>query len=92
MLNRNNNANVTTAHEKSAFSIQPTATDRLLLSPYKAKNTLMQQYANLGITYNPKIEPLRVLFNAYFGESTNGIVFQEMRETRGLAYSAQAQW
>ena len=91
MLNRNNNANVTTAHEKSAFSIQPTTTDRLLLSPYKAKNTLMQQYANLGMTYNPKIEPLRVLFNAYFGESTNGIVFQEMRETRGLAYSAQAQ-
>lgn len=51
----------------------------------------MQQYTNLGMTYNPQIEPLRVLFNAYFGESTNSIVFQEMRETRGLAYSAQAQ-
>lgn len=91
MLNRTPDLDITPAADSSAYHIQPTGTDRLLLSPYKAKNTLMQQYTNLGMTYNPQIEPMRVLFNAYFGESTNSIVFQEMRETRGLAYSAQAQ-
>ena len=30
------------------------------------------------------------LFNEYFGGGMNGIVFQEMREARGLAYSASA--
>ena len=72
----------------TTYRISPTHTNRVLLSPYSAKNTLMQQVSNLGITYNARIEPLRVLFNAYFGGS---IVFQEMRETRGLAYSAQAE-
>jgi predicted Zn-dependent peptidase len=31
------------------------------------------------------------LYNEYFGGGMNAIVFQEMREARGLAYSAQAQ-
>jgi predicted Zn-dependent peptidase len=30
------------------------------------------------------------MYNEYFGGSMNAIVFQEMREARGLAYSAQA--
>ncbi|MDV7393074.1 insulinase family protein, partial [Arthrospira platensis SPKY1] len=32
------------------------------------------------------------LFNAYFGGGMNAIVFQEMREKRGLAYSASARY
>ena len=30
------------------------------------------------------------LFNEYFGNGMNGVVFQELRESRGLAYSASA--
>ena len=32
------------------------------------------------------------MFNAYFGGGMNGIVFQELRESRGLAYSASARY
>jgi len=32
------------------------------------------------------------MYNAYFGGSMNSIVFQEMREARGLAYSANASY
>ena len=32
----------------------------------------------------------RTLYNEYFGGNMNAVVFQEMREARGLAYSAQA--
>ena len=36
------------------------------------------------------IEPARQLYVEYFGGGMNSIVFQEMRESRGLAYSAGA--
>ena len=35
-------------------------------------------------------DPGVTLYNEYFGGSMNAIVFQEMRESRGLAYSANA--
>ena len=34
--------------------------------------------------------PVKALFNEYFGGGMNTIVFQELREARGLAYSASA--
>ncbi|MBQ4003125.1 MAG: insulinase family protein, partial [Bacteroidaceae bacterium] len=37
-------------------------------------------------------EPGRVLYNEYFGGGMNAIVFQEMREARGLAYNAFANY
>ena len=33
---------------------------------------------------------MQAVFNEYFGGGMNGIVFQEMREARGLAYNASA--
>ena len=50
----------------------------------------MAQISNLDKKYDPAIEPTRELYNEYFGGGMNSIVFQEMRETRGLAYSAWA--
>jgi predicted Zn-dependent peptidase len=38
--------------------------------------------------YNKEIVPVVRLFNEYFGGSMNSIVFQEIRESKGLAYSA----
>ncbi|MEI6899440.1 MAG: insulinase family protein, partial [Bacteroidota bacterium] len=40
--------------------------------------------------YNKALVPVTRLFNEYFGGSMNSIVFQEIRESKGLAYSAYA--
>ncbi len=40
--------------------------------------------------YNKDLVPVSRLFNEYFGGSMNSIVFQEIRESKGLAYSAYA--
>ncbi len=37
--------------------------------------------------YNAKLVPASTLFNQYFGGGMNSIVFQEIREAQGLAYS-----
>ncbi len=68
---------------------QPMET-KVFLAPYDAKNLYMLQYANRGEAYDSAIEPSRQLYNEYFGGWMNAIVLQEMRESRGLAYSAGA--
>jgi len=45
-----------------------------------------------GVLFDKNVEPIRDMYNDYFGGSMNGIVFQEMREARGLAYSAYANY
>ena len=50
--------------------------------------TLEQRGAD--IKFDVASNPARSLYNEYFGGSMNAVVFQEMREARGLAYSAFA--
>ena len=50
----------------------------------------MSMVSNRGEIFDPAIDPVLSLYNEYFGGSMNAIVFQEMREARGLAYSAGA--
>ena len=40
--------------------------------------------------FSPAIMPQVSMFNAYYGGGMNSIIFQEIREARGLAYSAYA--
>jgi len=47
-------------------------------------------FHNENRDWNPEEAALKALFNEYYGGSMNAIVFQEMREARGLAYSAGA--
>ncbi|MFT5430386.1 MAG: putative Zn-dependent peptidase, partial [Myxococcota bacterium] len=42
--------------------------------------------------YNPELFPEVELYNNYFAGGMNGIVFQELRESRALAYTAQARY
>lgn len=42
------------------------------------------------VPFNPELLPLARLFNEYYGGSMGSIIFQEMREARGLAYTAFA--
>jgi len=60
------------------------------IAPYEAKQLYMYGFSNNGDKFDPAAEPMRQLYNEYFGGSMNSIVFQEMRESRSLAYSAWA--
>jgi predicted Zn-dependent peptidase len=42
------------------------------------------------VTFDPAIYPAQSMFNTYYGGTMNAVVFQEIREARGLAYSAYA--
>lgn len=43
-------------------------------------------------TYDEALTVPSSLYNSYFGTSMSSVVFQELREARALAYSAQAQY
>jgi predicted Zn-dependent peptidase len=76
--------------EGQQFTRQLSEATKVYLAHYDAKQIYMAQYSNRGERFDPAIEPARVMYNEYFGGSMNSIVFQEMRESRGLAYSAGA--
>ncbi len=69
-----------------------TPATEVLIAPYDAKNVYMCQYQNHGQGWTPERQPVISLFNEYFGGGMNALVFQELRETRGLAYSASAMY
>ena len=69
-----------------------TPKNEILLAPYDAKNIYMIQYHNENRQWNPEDEAKVEVFNEYFGGGMNGVVFQELRESRGLAYSAWADY
>ncbi len=62
--------------------------NEIFIAPYEAKNIYLRKYQDEGKPFNPDNGALVSLFNEYFGGSMNAIVFQELRETRGLAYNA----
>lgn len=61
-----------------------------MLAPYAAAQVYMAAISNRGEKFDPNIYPVATLYNEYFGGGMNSIVFQELREARGLAYSASA--
>ena len=67
-----------------------TTQNEVWIAPYDAKNIYMTQYINEGKQWTPEQAPINALFGEYFGGGMNAIVFQELREARGLAYSAGA--
>ena len=68
----------------------PTAGNKVYLAQYDANQIRYRQISNRGEKYQPEIAARLNLYNEYFGGGMNTIVFQEMREARGLAYSANA--
>jgi predicted Zn-dependent peptidase len=78
--------------EAKPYEEQATPQTEILLAPYDAKNIYMIQYHNENKEWTPENAPVNALFNEYFGGGMNTIVFQELREARGLAYSAAARY
>ena len=72
------------------YAKQQTAQDEIWIAPYDAKNIYLRMYHNEGRPFNLDEAATIALFNQYFGGGMNGIVFQELRESRGLAYNAMA--
>lgn len=75
---------------EAAFKEQPTG-GKVLFAHYDAKQVYLTMSSKLG-KYDKALAPVVTLYNEYFGGSMNAIVFQELREARGLAYSASAQY
>ena len=63
---------------------------KVFLAQYDAKQLYYLQFSNRGETFDPFEAAGINMYNEYFGGGMNAIVFQEMREARGLAYSASA--
>ncbi len=80
---------IPTKYEPVYYQVKPEETV-IYIAPYNAKQLYMTMFANLGGKYDLAKAPLATLYNEYFGGSMNSIVFQEMRESRSLAYSAGA--
>jgi len=62
----------------------------VVIAPYDAAQIYYFQYSNRGEKFDASAAPGLSLYNEYFGGGMNTVVFQEMREARGLAYSAWA--
>ena len=74
------------------YEFQETPQTEIIMAPYDAKNIYLRQYHNEGKQWKPENAPVEALFNEYFGGGMNTVVFQELRETRGLAYNASAMY
>ncbi len=60
------------------------------LAEYDANQIYYLQYSNREEMFDKQEEPYIKMYNDYFSGGMNAIVFQEMREARGLAYTASA--
>ena len=76
--------------QNKPYVAQATPQNEILIAPFDAKNIYMRMYHNDQHQWNPADAPVQALFNEYYGGGMNTVVFQEMRETRGLAYNAYA--
>ncbi len=47
---------------------------------------------NKGGLYSENMIPLLQLYNAYFGDGMSGVVFQDLRESKALAYSVYSRY
>ena len=69
---------------------QQTTDNQVVLVQYESAQLLLLQYSDRGERYDASQAPAVAFYNEYFGGGMNAIVFQEMREARGLAYTAAA--
>lgn len=81
--------------KNESIKLQQTDEPKVIIAPYDAKQIYMISYSNTGEIFDPAAKEnnaLAGMYNEYFGGGMNSIVFQEMREARGLAYSANAMY
>lgn len=72
--------------ERVVFEEKPTEESKVYWTDYEMVQSEII-FLNRGDQYNNDLVPEVRLFNEYFGGGMNSIVFQEIREAQGLAYS-----
>ncbi|MCD7970548.1 MAG: insulinase family protein [Alistipes sp.] len=70
------------------YTYRTTDDHKVYLVNYDSPQLYYVQLSNRGEMFDPAIDGRATMFNEYFGGGMNSIVFQEMREARGLAYMA----
>lgn len=78
--------------KNESVKLQSVTAPKIIIAPYNAKQIYMISYSNTGEIFDPAKTPIVSMYNEYFGGGMNSVVFQEMREARGLAYSANARY
>ncbi|MCL1968172.1 MAG: insulinase family protein [Bacteroidetes bacterium] len=73
------------------FNRLPVTENQVYFVHYDAKQARLYTYSD-GTPFNLNELPVINMYNQYFGGSMNAIVFQEMREKRSLAYTAQSRY
>ena len=79
-----------TVAKNETFKYQRADENIVYFAPYDANQIYLSALSNREEMFDLEKMPIITLYNEYFGGGMNGIVFQEMREARGLAYSASA--
>ena len=83
-------ATLKAVEKNETFQYQRADENIVYIAPYDANQIYMSAVSNQGEQYDVAKTPIITLYNEYFGGGMNSIVFQEMREARGLAYSSSA--
>jgi predicted Zn-dependent peptidase len=92
---------LTPLHKVPASFLPTPALHKFNFSQQKDKNVLFTNYDMVqseitwvrnGDAYDEAAIPVIQLFNEYFGGSMSGIVFQDIRESKALAYSTMARY
>lgn len=78
--------------QNKPYEMIETTSNEVFIAPYDAKNLNMSALTYQAQPWSMDTTIKALMFNEYFGGSMNGIVFQELRETRALAYSARASY
>lgn len=75
--------------EQTNFVELETNSNKVVFSHYEANQSILQMVSK-GTDYDFSLIPTIRMYNAYFGGGMSSIVWQELREKRGLAYSANS--
>lgn len=70
---------------------EPETSSKVYFANYDMVQTEMTRVAK-GVKYDAKVAGTVNVFNSYFGSGLSSIVFQEIRESKSLAYSARANY
>jgi len=73
------------APEAFQFTVRETGAEVFVVD-FEMKQAEILMIHNAG-AYNPELIPVIELFNNYFGNGMSGVVFQDLRESKALAYS-----
>jgi zinc protease len=89
IVEKNHNLKANKAIPAPKLYTEPSTANKVYFANYDMVQAEMTRIAK-GEKYNPSLAGRVNVFNSYFGSGLSSIVFQEIRESKSLAYSAGA--